>query len=74
MLCSVMPGVVYSRGRLIEETEERGRGEGQRGRGVGREKGGENAAPVDFGDISQYCIRICIDFYPLFYHRTEDHI
>lgn len=35
---------------------------------------GENAAPVDFGDIPQYRIRIFIDFYPLFNQKTEDHV
>lgn len=53
----------YSRGRLIEETDERVKEGGRTEReGSGRErKGGENAAPLDFGDVSQYCVRIFID-------------
>lgn len=51
----------YSRGRLIEETVERGR-EGEREGGEGEREGlRTNAAPLDFRDISLYCIRISID-------------
>lgn len=55
----------YSRGRLIEETEEREReGGGQRkeGRGSEWEDEGGIAVPVDFRDVSLYCVRISIDF------------
>lgn len=55
MLCSVMPGV---------DTVEVGL-QKKRGEGGGTKQGGEgkeNAAPVDFGDVSQDSIKICMDF------------
>lgn len=58
MLCSVMPGV---------DTVEVGL-QKKRGEGGGTKQGGEgkeNAAPVDFGDVSQDSIKICMDFEPM---------
>lgn len=59
----------YSRGRLMAETEERAReGDGEGGVGE-RERDRESVASMAFRDVSQSCVRIFIDFPPLFYQR-----